>query len=421
MAELSPKLKRLIEQGLFERLPPTFSTYFYSRIQKWDLLFPAEKDYIERLFALIDRSEPEAVERLFAPLREVEKKMGVSEEAWDRHQFTLKHVDFLQRSAHFPEWRRVIADIFSKLDPLLDQEAARSGHARLVVVISPPELPMGPDRMWRRIKERGKLIPLKLPEEDPLGDYLSLLLTGAARSERAPTLFDLYAEERSEPYGAWLIEASDPLHRRATKPFGWTGFSYERLKPLRETLMEEVKRMVTRERIQGPQQLGERLQEMSPGELKRAADGDLILADFLQSVLLNGNGTLLINNTFVEWAAVQAIRRARPSALGISFGIRSKVKPFSSLLIYTDQEEANPIPTQADMLGSYVDLEIFYQYIWQECEKHAEYRLNTAYLFVGEGLDALLCIAPPDFPLLQSERARELPEVFSETRQWLKI
>src|SRR5664279_187762 len=119
---------------------------------------------------------------------------------------------------------------------------------------------------------------------------------------------------------------------------------------------------------------------------------DEILAEFVRAVLLNGNGTLLINNTFVEWASVQAARRARPSVMVLSFGVRNKLKPFSSLLIHADQETANPIPTQMDSLGTYVDLEVFYQYLWQEFEKYAEYRKNTAYLFVGDGMDELFCI-----------------------------
>jgi hypothetical protein len=185
--------------------------------------------------------------------------------------------------------------------------------------------------------------------------------------------------------------------------------------------MEQVNEMVTREQIPGPRQLGERLQSMNPGALKRAAGRDPVLGDFLQSVLPNGNGTLLLNNTFVEWTAVQAIRRARPGLLCVSFGIRNKVKPFSSLLIYADQEEVNPTPTQADMLGSYVDLEIFHQYVYEECEKWPEYRKNTTYLFVGEGMDALLAIAPPDFPLLAAQKPVRLEDVFHEARAWLGI
>ena len=37
-----------------------------------------------------------------------------------------------------------------------------------------------------------------------------------------------------------------------------------------------------------------------------------VLRAFVRDVLLTGNGTLFVNNTFVEWAAVQALRRAQP-------------------------------------------------------------------------------------------------------------
>jgi hypothetical protein len=136
--------------------------------------------------------------------------------------------------------------------------------------------------------------------------------------------------------------------------------------------------------------------------------------------MLNGNGTLLINNTFVEWATIQAVRRARPSVLIAGFGIRNKIKPFSSLLIYADQDEVNPIPSQMDTLGSYVDLEIFYQYLWQEFEKYAEYRSNTAYLFVADGMDQLLLIAPPDFPLPAKDQTVPLSRVSQAAGEWLE-
>src|SRR5262249_20339755 len=148
---------------------------------------------------------------------------------------------------------------------------------------------------------------------------------------------------------------------------------------------------------------------------------DPVLAEFTRSVLLSGNGTLLLNNTFVEWASIQAIRRARPSLAFIGFGIRNKVKPFSSLLIYTDQETASPIPTQMDTLGSYVGLEIFYQYIWQEFERYAEYRKNTAYLFVGEQMDEMLVIAPPDFPILAANKPLRAADIVSHSKEWLRL
>lgn len=421
MAKVSPKLQELIDDGLFKRLPPTFATYSFDRVKEWPKLFPAEQDYFERLFGLLARSDDAAVDRLFAPLFAVEKKMGVDGDTWSRREFTLEHVDFLQRNRHLAEWRETIAGIFAEIDPLLDQEVARQGRPRLVIVLSPSDLPMGPDRMWQRLQDKGKLIQLDLGDGDPLPDYLSKLLSGAPRAERAQSLFDLYGAQAEHPFDAWMVEASDPLHRLAQTIDGWTGLSFERLSELREVLMERVNEMVTREQIPGPRQLGEKLQQMNPGALNRAAGRDPVLRDFLQNVLLNGNGTLLINNTFVEWTTMQAIRRAKPALIASSFGIRNKVKPFSSLLIYSDQEETNPIPTQADMLGSYVDLEIFYEYIYNECEKYAEYRRNTGYLFVGEGMDALLAVGPADFPFLLDDKTRTLEDVFDEARQWLGL
>jgi len=179
--------------------------------------------------------------------------------------------------------------------------------------------------------------------------------------------------------------------------------------------------MVEAHDVAGPRELSARLKRMkvlaSEGELAR----DPILAEFARAILLSGNGTLLINNTFVEWAAVQAVRRARPSVAVVAFGIRNKVKPFSSLLIYADQETTSPIPSQMDTLGSYVDLEVFYQYIWQEFEKYAEYRNNTAYLFVGDGMEELLAIAPPDFPLMTAAGTLKLAQVFGHLKDWMGV
>ena len=73
------------------------------------------------------------------------------------------------------------------------------------------------------------------------------------------------------------------------------------------------------------------------------------------------------------------------------------------------------------MLGTYVDLEIFYQYIWQEFMKFAEYRGNTAFLFVAQGADEMLAIAPPDFPLWNASAPHRLESVFAAMKEWLAL
>jgi hypothetical protein len=423
--KVSPRLKTLIDGGLLDRLPVTFSSFCFDQIKDWDLLFPAEQNYFERLFALLDRSDSGQVDALFAPMRQIEQKMGVNERVWPKRVFTLEQVDFLNRNPHYPEWRGAVAAVFARLDPLLDAEVSRGGHARLVVVVSPSELPAAPDRMWTRIASQGRRIAVDAP--DQLEDYLPLLLTGGRRAARAPSIADLWCNSRQDrAYDAWVVEAGSALASLGQGPSGpgsaaAVRLSYSQLERYRKRLMAEVNHMVKSEEIRGPRQLSARLKQMKilagEGEFAR----DAILAEFARSVLLNGNGTLLINNTFVEWATVQAVRRARPSIVLAGFGIRNKVKPFSSLLIYTDQDTANPIPSQMDTLGSHVDLEVFHQYIWQDFEKYAEYRRNTAYLFVLEGADEMLVIAPPDFPLQPGSSPVTLDKLFRQLKGWVRV
>jgi len=391
---ISPTLQAIIDKGLFERIPATFSTFFFEQIKDWITLFPAEQRYFERLFTLLDRLPAGEFTELFAPLRALEPKMGVNEENWPRRRFTLDQVDFLNRNAHYPEWRREITSIFARLDPVLDAETARRGRPRFAAVLSPGDLPVGPDRLWKRLN--GRRIKLDEPF-DPAAHLFPLLTLGNA-----------------EPYDRWLIQASD----RAKAPRGVVSLDYEALGAYRQRLMQSVQNTVEKEQVRGPRELGARLKTMKilPGE--GAAAADAVLAEFTRAVLLAGNGTLLVNNTFVEWATVQAVRRARPSMVVSSFGIRNKVKPFSSLLIYSDQDRSNPIPTQADTLGTYVDLEVFYPYIWQEFGKYPEYQRNTVTLFAAEGMDEALVIAPADFTLPDRLPPKSL---MSAVREWMQL
>jgi hypothetical protein len=405
--KVSAVIQGLLDKGLLDRLPLTFSAFFFEQFQQWHLLFPAEQDYQERLFILLDRSEPAVVDSLFAPVRQVELKMGVSARTWPRHRFSSEQVDFLNRNPYYGEWRRSIADVFARLDRILDTEKVRRGQPALVVVIAPTELSVPADRMWLRLQTHGQRIPLELPEGE---DYLSLMLTDGAGT----SLLDLYSKQ---PYNAWSISAGQlPVQETS----GVT-LSYDRLKKYRLRLMDEVQRIIASGQARTPRQLSERLARLNIQASESEFASDEILSEFVRTIFLSGNGTLLINNTFAEWATIQAVRRARPLLTIVSFGVRNKLKPFSSLLMYADQEDIKEIPSQMDIVGTHIDLEVFYQYIWQEFEKHPEYRNNTAYLFIADGLEEMLCIAPPDFPLLVAKGPLKLPQVFASAKQWLNL
>jgi len=142
------------------------------QIQEWNLLFPAEQSYYERLFTLLATSDGKAVEQLFAPLREAERRMGVTDANWPRHKFTLRQVGLINRSKHYTEWRQAVAFAFSRIDTILDAEVARKGRPRLVVVIAPAEITASPERLWTRLSTRGERVRLAPPRNGINGQPL---------------------------------------------------------------------------------------------------------------------------------------------------------------------------------------------------------------------------------------------------------
>ena len=158
----------------FAHVPVTFAAYFNEQLREWETLFPAERSYFERLGTYLEKAPAE----LFGALVELEPRMGVSAKTWPRGRFTLEQVDFLNRNALYPEWRRIITSIFDVINPALD--AAVKGQPRIVIVMGPGALPVGPDRMWTRLK--GRRVSLQPPED--ISKTSALLLGAAGRACR---------------------------------------------------------------------------------------------------------------------------------------------------------------------------------------------------------------------------------------------
>jgi hypothetical protein len=156
-----------------------------------------------------------------------------------------------------------------------------------------------------------------------------------------------------------------------------------------------------------------------PGALVSSSN---ILQAFVREVLLTGNGTLFVNNTFVEWAAVQALRRAQPRILVTRFGVRDKLKPFSSLLLFSQPRASDQIPMIEDPVGSFIDVEQLSYYVWLNAEKSPAYRKKTLYLFLAEDVDQMLAIRS-DVPVVPALvlPAASLSDVCATMAQWLGV
>ena len=128
-----------------------------------------------------------------------------------------------------------------------------------------------------------------------------------------------------------------------------------------------------------------------------------VVLDFVRDILvLGGNGSLIINNSFVEWSSVRALERAHPRVLVARFGVRDKLKPFSSLLLFSKPRSSDVIPMMEDPLGSFVDVELLSYYIWLKSSLELPYKGKTMYVLAAEGVDEVM-VVPPGGPATASE------------------
>ena len=407
-------------RDLLGRLPVTFRAYLGSEVERWPTLFAPEKAYLRALLErLAGLPGPELAET-FAGLRRVETEAGCAEvRGGEPRQVQERTQALLRRKGLFPPWRREVDHVFQRLQPQVEERLYPKGSPRrLVVVLYGQGIAIQRDQLWRQLRAMGTRVPLRLEGAEASEPFLRTLFGG---------LFSSLGDSAGlDPREAWIVEAGDALHalceeKAATGSARAVGLSYARLRGYREELSRSLYRRVLAG-VSSPQELADyaRGLDIRPPEGTLAADE--VVRAFVRDVFLGGNGTLLVSNTFVEWAAVQALKRAEPRLLVARFGVRDKMKPFSSLLLFSSPRSTDQIPTLEDPLGSFVDVEQLSYYVWLNAEKSPAYRGKTLYLLLAEGVDEMLAIRPDAAgagPLLPAEAT--LPEVAAAMAGWLAV
>ena len=136
---------------------------------------------------------------------------------------------------------------------------------------------------------------------------------------------------------------------------------------------------------------------------------DAAIREFLRALYLTGNGAVIFGNSFVEWAASEAFRRARPTFLAAQFGVRSKPKPFTGVAVFENPDQVNPLPAIDDLPGSAVDAQILALYVWLAAARFEEYQRSTVCLCIAESLSQAYVVAPPEFPF--GKRRSQSPSI----------
>ncbi len=423
--------------AMLESLPASFHASILIELEKWPALFAAEHAYQRALLQHLSGLPAAGRDRLFAAVARVEAEAGVDRIATRAPAaFQDEAQGVLRRQRLLTRWRQNVDAVFQAVQPTLDAALhPADGPRRLVVQIYARDIAVKVEQLWARFGDGGVRVPLTLDGARGSDGFLTGLFGG--RPGAAATLIDAAGTaEGATPLDAWIIESGEALHARtesASADDGGqapaatsTGLSYQRLRGYRDDLTRALYEKI-QAGVESPQAFAAYARSLRiaprPGALRHAPD---VVQAFVRDLFLTGNGTLFVNNTFVEWAAVQAIRRAQPRLLVTRYGVRDRMKPFSSLLLFSQPRASDQIPDIEDPVGSFVDVEQLSHYVWLNAEKSPAYRQRTLHLLLAEGIDQMLAIrsgaiAGPAPPRPAAPSAASLADVSATMAQWLGL
>jgi hypothetical protein len=354
--------------ALLQQLPLAFLPLLLREVIVYDWKFPAERDEIDRQFHYLESltadqlssamssfakvklsPELESMDWIGAPSRFSEK---LSANLWATHQ-----IDDFSNAAE--EYIRA----FNTAVP-----AAAGPVPRLGIAVISQEISQTNYRLFRKLRAHG----VYFDHVDPRSSYEVLLETIAARTQAHPS-----------PYGHWCIDGGEQPALRNNQI---AAVGYGPLQPVRKALIRKMQQVSASQ--SGVEVLRTRLAETDPSEvgMKHAID-DPVLSRFAISVLTEGAGTQIYSTTFVQWAAREALRRARPLTIVARFAPRQTEE--------SADEELSGIQERAvlDPAGSLVDADMGAYYTWINLQRLPGSD-ESSFVAWFEGHSEALAIAP---------------------------
>jgi hypothetical protein len=424
--KLPEQLQDALNKGLLKRLPITFLPFTRQQLRDWDFLFPYERQSILRLLLYLASLRQEQFAELFREVRQLEEKMGVRGWELSTNEQTILNASLLARSPYYQDWRRAVQKVFDAADQQPGKE--KIGGARgnqLILLVMPQRLPLERSKAWQRWQGIGRPVRLDLPLSGETRSPVEVLLSAGSAGGGGRLLEVVSRRPNASPADTWILDAGTSLVDCALKQ-GTSGtgapsatlLSYERLATFREKFSHEMNTM--RKDLTDADAVYDRLRQADvipwcPPEVAPVP----VIREFLRSLYLSGNGALIFGNSFVEWSASEAFRRARPAFLMAQFGVRSKPKPFTSVAVFENPDRVNLLPAVDDLPGSALDAQVLALYVWLAASRYDEYRRNTVCLCMAENLSEAYVVAPPEFALWHEAEPVTLDRLRATLNHWL--
>jgi len=383
-------------RALIKRLPVTIRPAFNGQLAGWDTLFPFERQRFRDLMRGVASFDAPKFEALIAPLRQLENKMGVQGWNFSQTNDTMENASLLARSADYPEWRNQVQRFYSTIQNSAHSTApAQAQQSRIVVAILPKCLPFDRSTVWKSWENLGIEVSIE-GEASHVAEHLL--------KQESPVL-----SQEPDPSDLWLIDAASGISA-VNNPASILNCAA--LSALRERVLAEVNTVPKSIEVTDQTLAAIRAHNWDqwwPPELK----SDPLLHKFVMDVYLSGNGALIFSNAFVQWAANEAIRRARPRVLFARFGMRAKPKPFTGIAIFENQQHISALPDVDDPQGSALDAVVLARYILLSAQRHPESE-QTAFLCVAESARSAYLVLPDALKSTWNNQKSATPEQIAQ-------
>ncbi len=418
------ELQKALNQGLLKRLPRTFLPFTRQQLRDWTYLFPHERQSVSNLLVFLANLSQEESTALFQEILRLEEKMGVRSWRFSTEEQTILNASLLARSPYYQEWRAQVQKVFDAAEKHAAKTKIPKGtRHRLILSIIPKEL--APDRaaIWRRWQSAGRIIRVDTGSLSAGQSLVQRLLTTPEETTRTGLLDVLMRCPKRASTDTWVLDAGRELIDFLAQKDSWGGhlpvlLSYERLASFRQEFSREINTM--QKDLTDADSVFDHLRKynvtpLCPPEIA----GVPLIREYVRSLYLSGNGALIFGNSFVQWGASEALRRARPDFLVARFGVRSKPKPFTSVAVFENPDQVNPLPAVDDLPGSALDAQVLSHYVWLAANRYEEYRTNTAFVCLAEALAEAYVIAPPEFMLSRETQPVPLERLDSALTEWM--
>ncbi len=419
------QLEKALDEGALERLPRTFLPFTRQQLRDWNYLFPYERKSVVQLLVFVASLSRAETVALFREALQLEERMGVSTWQFSTEEQTILNASLLARSPYYQEWRKAVQKVFDAAEEhVAGENKAKTSRHRLILLIIPRKLQLEITTVWQRWQSVGHALKLDTTETHA-SQTLAQAVLGTTSGEHGSTLLDTVARARGNTAAdCWVLDAGGELVESLLKTpsqqdsYPATLLGYERLMAFREQFSHEINTM--QKDLSAADAVYDKLRKLDvtpwcPPEVA----GVPVLREYLRSLFLSGNGALIYGNSFVEWGASEAFRRARPDILVARFGMRSKPKPFTSVAVFENPDQINPLPAVDDLSGSALDAQVLALYVWLAASRYDEYRTNTACVCLAESLSEAYVIAPPEFGLFRETQPVPLDRFRAAVADWL--